>query len=241
MAELTGGCPDIGAVVFDVGATLVTGPEVAPNKVIAELYGGVNAAEVASVIMTDEFRSAEEACAIIEDRFGTFSDCARTAFFDLWLSQSEAAREIPGASETVLELKRRGLKIGLLSDIWSPYYASVEKAIPRVVEAADAIVLSCRTGARKPGLKNFARIAEELQIESGRTVMVGDTFEHDIQPAMEMGMRAVWVLARPQRESASIVRVLNGEVTGPCATVRSITEVVALDFWPDTAPVPLTE
>ena len=130
----------------------------------------------------------------------------------------------------MLALKSRGLKIGLLSDIWSPYYKGVERALPRIIEAADAIVLSCRTGCRKPSPDNFVRALDELGVLPGEAVMVGDTYSHDIQPAIELGMRTVWVLARPDREANSIMRILNGECPAPSVTVGSISEVASCKF-----------
>ena len=216
------------AVIFDIGATLVTGPPVAPNKVIAGLLSSskdATAAEVASVIMTTPLRMPEEAYAALESRFGPLDRDAVAGIRDLWNAQARAAREIDGATDTVLALKKRGLKIGLLSDIWTPYYRSVERAIPRVIKAADAIVLSFQTGSRKPEPANFLRILQELGVEPGEVIMVGDTYEHDILPALQLGMRAVWVLARPDRETDSIIRVLNGDFPSPTLTVPGIAEV----------------
>ena len=216
------------AAIFDIGATLVTGPPVAPNKVIAGLLSGVTAAEVASVIMTSPFESPDQVCSTLAERFGPVDEQARDGIADLWNTQSSAASEIDGASETVLALRDSGVRIGLLSDIWSPYYASVEKALPQVIEVADTIVLSFRTGARKPHPDNFLQALAELQVEPSEAMMVGDTYEHDILPALELGMRAVWVVARPDREHKAIVRVLNGELPAPTATVLDITEVASL-------------
>ncbi|MGC8863095.1 MAG: HAD family hydrolase [Armatimonadota bacterium] len=211
------------AVIFDIGSTLVTGPEVAPNKVIAGLLGNVATDEVASVIMTAPFAGPDEVCAALERKFGTLSPGVVIAIRDLWNAQATSAREIDGASGTVLALKQNGLKVGLLSDIWSPYYASVRKAIPRVIEAADSIVLSLHTGFRKPEPANFVRALQELQVEPQDAVMVGDTYEHDILPAMRLGMCAVWVLARPERELGSVVRVLNGEAPAPNLVIPQVT------------------
>lgn len=219
------------AAIFDIGATLVTGPPVAPNKVIAGLLGGVEAADVASVIMTRELSCAEDVCRALEARFGTIGDETRLGIAQLWKTQSAAAVELEGASETVLALKRRGVRIGLLSDIWNPYYESVENALPEVVRAADAIVLSCRTGARKPDPANFLTVLDKLGVQPEQAVMIGDTYEHDILPALRLGMRAVWVLARPEREAESIIAVLNGDSPTPTATVSSIAEVAALPLW----------
>jgi FMN phosphatase YigB (HAD superfamily) len=222
------GNDSIKAVVFDIGATLVTGPPIAPNKVIAKLIGCVTAAEVASVIMTTPLESAERVCSVLEDRFGTLGDECACAITELWKAQTSAPVGIEGAKETVVALKNMGLKIGLLSDIWSPYYAGVEAALPEVVKAADAIVLSCRTGSRKPNCANFKEVLSKLGVKPSEAVMVGDTYKHDILPALELGMLAVWALARPDREASSIIDVLNGKYPMPTATVANIADVLEI-------------
>jgi len=219
------------AAIFDIGATLVTGPPVAPNKVIAKLFNGVSAAEIASVIMTTELTCADGVCKALVTRFGTIGEEARLGIEQLWDSQSSAAQELAGSTETVLALKAKGLLIGLLSDIWNPYYESVEKALPEVIQAADAIVLSCRTGARKPNVDNFRRSLDELGVAPCEAVMIGDTYTHDILPALELGMRTVWVLARPDREAEHVIKVLNGDLPPPTVTVSNITEVATLALW----------
>lgn len=219
------------AAIFDIGATLVTGPPVAPNKVIAALMNNVSAADIASVIMTTELACADGVCEALESRFGEISSQARADICALWESQASAATEIDGATDTVLALKQRGLRIGLLSDIWNPYYESVEKALPDVIRAADGIVLSCRTGARKPNVHNFLCALEKLDVRPDEAVMIGDTYSHDILPALKLGMQAIWVLARPDRESESIIKILNGESPTPTATVSNIMEVPALGLW----------
>lgn len=228
------------AVVFDIGATLVTGPPIAPNKVIAGLMDGIAATEVAPVIMTAPLESAEQVCEALKSRFGPLTAEAAQGVDELYRSQTVAAQPLDGARETVLELKRRGYTIGLLSDIWSPYYASVERALPEVVEAADAVVLSCRTGYRKPHLHNFVRVLSELRVEPAEALMVGDTYEHDILPALEVGMRAVWVLARPERETRWVIDVLNAKLPAPTATVASIAEVASLPMLSAPSPQPTT-
>lgn len=219
------------AAIFDIGATLVTGPPIAPNKIIAKLLSGVSHKEISAVIMTTELTCADGVCEALSARFGTIDEDARVGIEQLWDSQATAAEALDGSTETVLELKSRGLKIGLLSDIWNPYYESVEKALPEVIRAANAIVLSCRTGAKKPSTANFLRSLDELGVGPGDAVMIGDTYTHDIQPALELGMRAVWVLARPDREAEQVIKVLNGELPAPTVTVPNISEVAKLSLW----------
>jgi len=221
----------IKGVVFDIGATLVTGPPVAPNKVIAGLMDGVTPADVSSIIMTRKFEGPEEVCAALEARYGALSKEATTGIVELWDSQASAPREIPGAQEAVLALKARGLKIGFLSDIWCPYYAGVEKVLPEAIAAADAIVLSFNSGSRKPEPGNFIWVLKRMRVTSSQAVMVGDTYTHDIRPALGIGMKAIWVLARQDREAESVDGVQKGELPDPTATVKDIREVPALDIW----------
>ncbi len=223
--------PAIKAAIFDIGATLVTGPPVAPNKVIAGLMNGVTAAEVASVIMTTELESAEQVYSVLDQRFGGFKSGSLNKIKELWNSQLNAAVAIDGAADTVLELKNQGIKIGLLSDIWKPYYVSVEKALPQVISCSDSIVLSYKSGARKPNEDNFIKALGELSVKPEEAVMIGDTYTHDIFPAISLGMKSIWVLARPDREAESIIKILNGDCPAPTATVLSICEIVELDLW----------
>lgn len=214
----------IKAAIFDIGATLVTGPPVAPNKVISKIISAP-AADIGSIIMTMELESDKHACRILQERFGELDDSARREISDLWQAQRSAPVEIDGASNTVIGLKRTGLKIGLLSDIWSPYYCGVETALPGVIECADVIILSCRTGFRKPDKANFHKTVNALGLLPEECVMIGDTYTHDIRPAIELGMRTIWVLARPDREIESIIGILDGRSPAPSVTVMGIGEV----------------
>lgn len=219
------------AVVFDIGATLVTGPPVAPNKAIASVLGCAAPSEVAAVIMTQPLFSPADAIAALEEKFGPLSTDASRAVEELWNSQADAAQEIGGAVETVLALKNRGFKIGLVSDIWTPYYLSVQRAISEILEVSDAVVLSFETGRRKPELFNFNRVLDLLRIEASEAVMVGDTYEHDILPAIELGMHTIWMLARPEREKEYIVRLLNADLPTPEFTVLDITQIPHLPLF----------
>ena len=212
----------IKGVVFDIGATLVTGPPIAPNKVISKALGCVSHSEVSGVIMTQPTATAEEAVRVVESLVGQMSDEARTAVIQLWTDQCSAPTALPGAVEAVESIKQMDLKIGLLSDIWTPYYIGVEQAIPNVVTAADAIILSCLSGRRKPDLHNFELVCSELDLAPEEIIMVGDTYTHDIAPAIESGMKTIWVLARPDREKQALLEILNGTSPAPSITVDDI-------------------
>jgi FMN phosphatase YigB (HAD superfamily) len=52
--------------------------------------------------------------------------------------------------------------------------------------------------------------------------MVGDTYKNDIAPALALGMKTVWVLHRPHKETRDLVRVLNHAAPAPDLTLESI-------------------
>ncbi len=54
------------------------------------------------------------------------------------------------------------------------------------------LMFSETCGRAKPATDLFARALHELRVPAGEAVMVGDSEEEDIQPALFLGMHAVW-------------------------------------------------
>src|SRR3990170_3264708 len=152
------------AVLFDIGSTLVNGPELSPAKAIWKILQN------------------------------SYHEEQITA---LWQRQQSEARQIDGATEAVMALKAMGYKIGLISDIWAPYYLSFERACPEIAALTDSFILSFREGIKKPSPALFHRALAAINTRATDTVMVGDTYSNDIEPAIALGLRTVWVLFRP--------------------------------------------
>jgi putative hydrolase of the HAD superfamily len=102
-------------------------------------------------------------------------------------------RTIPAENlDTLEELKRRGLKLGLVSNAhFLP--GSLLEDFDRLGLARfmDAIVTSSQVGIRKPHPDIFRRILGELEVEAEEAVFVGDKVREDIYGPQELGMRAV--------------------------------------------------
>lgn len=124
-----------------------------------------------------------------------------------------------------------GLLIGLISDIWSPYYKSFKRACPDIAAIADSAALSFKDGVRKPNPVLFEKALASLNLTPDAAVMVGDSYVSDIEPAMMLGMRTVWCLFRPDSELSSIVRVFNGELKKPDYVIGTISQLLTLDLW----------
>lgn len=121
---------------------------------------------------------------------------------------------VPGAIETISELRRRGLLIGLITvctddvpALWpeTPFHGLF-----------DAEVFSCSVGLRKPDPRIYLLACEQLGVEPGEAIFVGDGANDELAGAERVGMKAVLL----EREGEQ--QVWGG------ARIRSIPELLAL-------------
>lgn len=100
----------------------------------------------------------------------------------------------PEALHVIGTLRKRGLRIGLVSDCTS----ELPDAWPRLPLAAlvDAPVFSCVERTRKPDPRLFHAVAGRLPAEPAACVYIGDGGGRELTGASAVGMRAV-LLAGP--------------------------------------------
>lgn len=110
----------------------------------------------------------------------------------------------PDMIELVRDLRRRGLKTGLLSNSWGL------SGYPRdlLAELFEVTVISGEVGLRKPDPQIFKLTADRLGVAPDRCVFVDDHPGH-LQAALEEGMRTV--LHRTPAETIAEVGSLLGE------------------------------
>lgn len=117
-------------------------------------------------------------------------------------------------------LRKRGLKLAVVSNVGTPGRLVRELLDAQgLTERVDAVVLSCEVGKRKPHPAIFERALEELGVEAGETLHVGDRLYHDVGGAAALGMttvQALWFRAdedgenvRPDFEAFTMFDVLN--------------------------------
>lgn len=210
-------------VVFDIGATLVTGPSRGPASRIAERLGLDTDAKraLSEALMTQPFEAPRDVASLL----GGGSEAAVGA---IWTAQEHEADPVPGAVEAFAAVAASGARIGLVSNIWAPYLRSVRRHYGALFDehvAPELQLFSYREGSAKPARTLFDRMVSRAGVAPSEAVMVGDSYGEDIAPALAAGMRAVWVLHRPDREADHLVRVLDGVARRPPRTVRGIAEV----------------
>jgi putative hydrolase of the HAD superfamily len=96
-----------------------------------------------------------------------------------------------GMQETLLELRNRGIVLGLITN------GTVEmqgRKIDRlgIAPLLDVIIISEAEGVRKPDPRIFLSALERLQVPASSAVYVGDNPEADIRGALNCGLGAIW-------------------------------------------------
>jgi putative hydrolase of the HAD superfamily len=107
--------------------------------------------------------------------------------------QLQRSRFVEHAIELVRDLRRAGVRTGLLTN--GPSWMQRRKVELLGLESElDAIGISEELGASKPDPAAFAATLELMGSAPSETVMVGDHLDWDVRGALAAGMRgAVWV------------------------------------------------
>ncbi|MFN8586760.1 MAG: HAD-IA family hydrolase [Candidatus Eisenbacteria bacterium] len=97
----------------------------------------------------------------------------------------------PHAQMTLLELAKRGIKLGVVSDaprlqVW------LRLCTLGLQHVFDAVVTFDDTGERKPAPAPFREVLRRLGVEPAHALMIGDWAERDVVGAKSLGMKTVF-------------------------------------------------
>ena len=95
--------------------------------------------------------------------------------------------EVPGELE---ELRRRGFRLAILSNTDPDLLAA---SLARIGVPADATVTAAEAGSYKPAHGHWLRLFERDDVDRSRHVHVAASAFHDLGPAAELGISAVWI------------------------------------------------
>lgn len=117
------------------------------------------------------------------------------AIFDpLYLDYLAMEKElIPDARETLVELRRRGYSIGIISNGFKEVqHRKISRA--GLTELIDCVVLSDDIGVTKPDPAIFDHAAQLVgEPHRGRHVMIGDNLSTDIAGSLSAGWHTIWL------------------------------------------------
>ncbi len=205
-------------VFFDLAHTLVRGSAVPARR---SLGARLNLDErqirrVGKLIMTYPATAPEELLpALGEVLPGIGSQRIERELEAVWREQQETAEFLEGALGLLESLKEAGIRLGLISNTWHPFYAGFVAKHPEAQKLFDLTVLSYRCGVKKPSSAIYRRALEASGCRPGECWMVGDSYELDILPSLTLGMNTLWVLVRPEAERPVLAGLLRNEGIRP--------------------------
>jgi putative hydrolase of the HAD superfamily len=96
------------------------------------------------------------------------------------------------ALATLTELKRRGYRLGLVSNFCNlPEVAYSNIAQVGLLQCFEQSVLSCEIGWRKPSPHIYQAICQRMAVEPSTCLFIGDRLIEDVKGPQAAGMRAV--------------------------------------------------
>jgi 2-haloacid dehalogenase len=95
--------------------------------------------------------------------------------------------EVPAALE---ELRARGWKIAILSNTDPDL---LDESLALIGVPVDLRITAAEAGSYKPAHAHWERFFAETEADRERHVHVGASAFHDIEPAAELGLTAVWI------------------------------------------------
>jgi putative hydrolase of the HAD superfamily len=116
---------------------------------------------------------------------------ARQLLDDFDADLGRSAHPFPAARELLLACRARGWKVGIVTNGRDAFQRS--KIVGMGFEAlVDVVVTSGGFGAKKPDPAIFRECLERLAVAPTESAFVGGDHAADIEPALALGMRAVW-------------------------------------------------
>ena len=98
---------------------------------------------------------------------------------------------VPGSRELLTALENDALLGVVTNGLLDP---QIEKLrVCKVAEQLDFIVVSEAVGCRKPSREIFEVALKRARVKPYEAVYVGDSWVSDVLPAVNMGMKAVWL------------------------------------------------
>jgi 2-haloacid dehalogenase len=128
-----------------------------------------------------------EGLTLLAEREGlVLADEDRTALADS-LPSWPPFEEVPAA---LAEVRRRGWKLGILSNTDPDY---LDASLELIGVPTHERITASEIGSYKPGHAHWTTFFERTGADRDRHVHVAASLFHDIAPANELGLRAVWI------------------------------------------------
>ncbi len=217
------------AFFFDIGHTLVTGAAQSPRRLLGTALG-LNEHQtkaVGKLIMTLWAETPETISEAVASILPSHEpSLVAQEVRRIWDDQITCVREIPEATALIRRLKQAAHSVGLISNIWHPFFLGFQKSCAEIDAMTDFHFLSYRIGVKKPAQDLYQKAVDAARRQGlDPCWMIGDSYELDMAPARLAGMQTLWILCRPERERDILADILNGKREPPDGCVPELRDV----------------
>lgn len=210
-------------VFLDIGFTLLGGPSQGPAGRLVKQFGLPPEAKdvLNNILFGTPLGEPSELADQLTRHYGLAKGDTLPFIKELWDKQASEAYPLPGAVVGLQRLREAGISFGFISNIWAPFLAGFERLFPKEFKQCP-VFASYQQGQVKPNPELFLTALRQTGLNPLKTVMIGDTYEADMAPALQLGMKTVWILHRPDKERFDLVDVLNNQKPRPHLTLASM-------------------
>lgn len=179
--------------IFDLFGTLITGrgAEALYAEALTELFPGFKYWEINQYINTKDFGSFDACLSGALQHFNlTATSEQMKKFEERTNSWKKEMYLYEGAIEVIAELKKRGSKLGMITNDSNIISGFIEKF--GLEKYFDTIVCSYKVGIAKPNPDIYIRCANQLgALVYSEITMIGDKLDRDVEPPMALGMKGI--------------------------------------------------
>jgi putative hydrolase of the HAD superfamily len=118
--------------------------------------------------------------------------------FDAWFEalygafgKPEAWRLYDDARPALMELRRRGYRLGVISN-WDTRLRQVAEGTG-LTDLVDFVLISAAVGVRKPDRRIFEAALSRAGVDAASSLHVGDLPEEDVEGALRAGLKAAFI------------------------------------------------
>ncbi len=116
-----------------------------------------------------------------------------------WDTVIKVMRPEPGLHELIEALKKKGIRIGIGSNM-TAYIQYKKLEALGVLDQVDRIVVSEETGLEKPEPRFFRICVEKMGCAPEECVFIGDSVENDVRGAIASGLHGIWYYSQEIKE-----------------------------------------
>ena len=190
------------AIIFDLDNTLTDFMKMKEEAISAAIDGMIDAglalsreavrARIDAIYKEQGLEFQQVFDALLESELGRIDPKILASGIVAYRRARESALVLyPHVQMTLLELTKRGIRLGVVSDapraqVW------LRLCSLSLQHVFDAVVTFEDTGERKPSPAPFREVLRRLGVEASESLMIGDWAERDVVGGRSLGMKTVF-------------------------------------------------